>query len=96
MKSKILVIDDEAPIRKMLTFVFKEHGYHDVVAAHDFETAWAIISNTNFDVIFCDIMLGDKTGLDLLEKLKLNHITTPVVLITGKPNMDSAISALHS
>ena len=95
LKSKILVIDDEAPIRKMLTFVFKEYGYQDIVSAQDFDSAYALISKTDFDVIFCDIMLGTKTGLDLLEKLKENEITCPVVLITGQPNTDTAIMALR-
>ncbi|KPJ98728.1 MAG: Fis family transcriptional regulator [Nitrospira bacterium SG8_35_4] len=92
--SKILVVDDEESIRFTFESFLKDEGY-DVVTAKDYHEAVQKISETGFDLIFADIILGGKTGIDLLRKLKKENYTCPVVMITGYPNIDTATDAVR-
>ena len=94
MKAKILIIDDEEGIR----FTFKkflESENYDVVTASDFNEAIDCVSKTDFDLIFADIILRGKTGIDVLRKIKKMGITSPVIMITGYPNIDTASEAIR-
>jgi len=94
MSYKILVIDDEEIIR----FAFKNHlskeGYK-VIVAKDYPSALQAISDNNLDLIIADIILGSHTGIDILRKVKELKLTCPVVMITGEPNMTTALEALR-
>lgn len=91
---KILVIDDE----KSLRFTFKrfllEEGY-EVETAEDYESALDLLENNTFTLIFSDILLGGKTGLDLLKIIKKRDSLCPVVMITGYPNIETASEAVR-
>ena len=65
MKAKILVIDDEEGIRFTFSKFLSTQNY-EVTTAQDFNDAIACISESDFDVIFADIILGGKSGLDVL------------------------------
>lgn len=94
MKARILIVDDEEGIR----FTFKkflEVEDYEVVAANDFDEAVDCISNTDFDVIFADIILSGKTGIDVLREIKKRKINSPVVMITGYPNIETASEAIR-
>jgi len=94
MKSKILVIDDEENIR----FAFKTHlsdEGHEVQTAEDFASALEVISNTNLDVIIADIILGGRTGIDILQEVKNKGMNCPVIMITGEPNIKTAAEAVR-
>ncbi len=95
MKPSILIIDDEAFFLSMLTDIFMRNGYEDITAVQDCDSALSAISEKSFDVIFCDIILGEKTGIDFLQQINERGIITPVVLITGLPDMENAIAALR-
>ncbi len=94
MDTKILVIDDEEGI----TFTFKkflsDEGY-TVTTARDFDEALTSITGTDFDVIFTDIILKGKSGIDVLKEIKERDNRCPVVMITGYPNIETASDALR-
>jgi two-component system response regulator HydG len=92
--SKILVVDDEESIRFTFESFLADEG-HEVVTAKDYHEAIQKISETGFDLIFADIILGGKTGIDLLRKVKKEYPTCPVVMITGYPNIDTASDAIR-
>jgi two-component system response regulator HydG len=92
--SKVLVVDDEESIRFTFESFLADEGY-EVVTAKDYHEAIQKISETGFDLIFVDIILGGKTGMDLLRKLKKENYTCPVVMITGYPNIDTASDAVR-
>jgi len=92
--SRILVVDDEESIRFTFESFLTDEGY-EVVTAKDYHEAVQKISETGFDLIFADIILGGKTGIDLLRKLKKEKNTCPVVMITGYPNIDTASDAVR-
>ncbi|MDH4029120.1 MAG: sigma-54-dependent Fis family transcriptional regulator [Nitrospirota bacterium] len=94
MKAVILVVDDEESIRYTFENFLSEAG-HDVVTAAEFDEALAKIRERNFDLIYTDIILGGKSGLDLLHEVRNRNITCPVVVITGFPNIDTATDAVR-
>jgi DNA-binding NtrC family response regulator len=84
MTAKILIIDDEEGIRFTFSKFLSSQNY-DVVTAEDFDEAISCISETDFDVIFADIILGGKSGLDVLKEIKKRNLNCPVIMITGYP-----------
>lgn len=89
MQSRILVIDDEETI----CFAFKRHleneGYK-VQTANNYFQAIDIIKYNEVDVIIVDIILGDLSGINILEIVKKDKLNIPVVMITGQPSIETA------
>jgi PAS domain S-box-containing protein len=94
LSAKILVIDDEESIRHTFSAFLSKEGYQ-VVTARDYKTAMDLVSNTSFDLIISDIILGSFSGVDILREIKTLNINTPVVMITGEPNIDTAAASLR-
>jgi len=94
MKAKILIIDDEENIRFSLERFLSDAGY-EVATAEDYDAALAWINETDFDLIFSDIVLKGKTGVDILQAVKERNLQSPVVLFTGAPNIENASEAVR-
>jgi PAS domain S-box-containing protein len=94
MNENILVIDDEENIRFTFSKFLTDAGYA-VKTAQGFDQALAEMAEQIFDLIFADIVLGGKTGIDILRAVKQQKITCPVVLITGYPDIDTVADALR-
>ncbi|MBZ0157100.1 MAG: sigma 54-interacting transcriptional regulator [Alphaproteobacteria bacterium] len=94
MSAKILVIDDEESIRFTFESFLQEEG-HTVSTARDYEEALDRIAEGDFDLIFTDIILGGKTGVDILKEVKERNLNCPVVIITGYPSLDTATDAVR-
>ncbi|MEW5747129.1 MAG: sigma-54-dependent Fis family transcriptional regulator [Nitrospirota bacterium] len=94
MKPTILVIDDEESIRYTFESFLAEEGYN-VLAAESVDEAMGIISHTLFDVLFVDILMGGRSGIELLREVKERGMNCPVVMITGYPNIDTASEAVR-
>ncbi len=94
MKPKILVIDDEESIRYTFENFLLNEGY-EVATARDFTETLDRMDEKNFDIIFADIILGDKTGIDVLREVKKRNLHSPVIIITGYPNVDTAADAVR-
>jgi len=94
MGSKILVIDDEESIRYTFKSFLLDEGY-EVVTAWNYQEALSAIDTAELDLIFADILLEGKTGIDVLRETKERNLRCPVVMITGDPNIDSASEALR-
>lgn len=94
MSARILIIDDEEGIRFTFNKFLSAENY-EVATAKDFDEAVDHISKNNFDVIFADIILKGKTGMDVLREIKKRKINCPVIMITGYPNIDTASEAVR-
>ncbi|MBI4847882.1 MAG: sigma 54-interacting transcriptional regulator [Nitrospirae bacterium] len=94
MNEKILVIDDEESIRFTFESFLSDEGY-SVTTAKDYDEAISRITEEGFDVIFTDIILGDKSGLDILKEIRMKKINGPVIMITGYPNVETASAAVR-
>jgi len=94
MKTTILIVDDERSIRFTIKEFLLKEGY-EVFEAKDFEEALNTINSKYLDIILTDIVLGDKTGIDLLGKVSEKRINCPVILFTGYPNIETASEAVR-
>ncbi len=93
-EGKILVVDDEHSIRYTFQNFLQEEGYQ-ALAAENYDEAVRMISQDVFDLIYIDIILEGKSGIDLLKKVKEFAPDTEVILITGAPSVDTASDALR-
>ena len=82
MKQRILVVDDEEPIRELLSTYFVGHEYEVTTAATAPETVNSI-QETIPDLVILDIDLADADGLELLGTLKASHPKLPIIILTG-------------
>ncbi len=94
MNERILVIDDEESIRFTFESFLLEEGY-EVATAADYDQALEQIGEGGFDLVFADILLGGRSGIDLLRELRERQIDAPVVMVTGFPNIETASEAVR-
>lgn len=94
MKAKILVIDDEKSLRFTFQRFLSDEGY-EVDTAADYQEALQRIQQECYDAVFSDILLGDKTGIDVLRDIKQEIPLCPVIMVTGYPNIETASEALR-
>lgn len=90
---KILVIDDERPIRRTLIEIL-EFEKHKVDQAEDGEQGVEMAINNEYDVILCDIKMPKLDGLEVLEKLQKLKYEPAIVMISGHGTIDTAVDAL--
>jgi len=93
-RARILIVDDEAGIRQTLRSVLEDEGYL-VAAAADALSGRALMTSDEFDLVLLDIWLPDRDGLELLEELREGDFQTPVILISGHGNVDTAVKAMR-
>jgi two-component system, NtrC family, nitrogen regulation response regulator NtrX len=91
--SRILVIDDERAIRNTLKEILEYEKYQVELAENAIQAQEHIKAN-EFDIILCDIKMPDMDGLELLPILLTTHPDTPVVMISGHGNIDTAVEAI--
>ncbi|MFQ3357898.1 MAG: two-component system phosphate regulon response regulator PhoB [Porticoccaceae bacterium] len=96
-KHTILLVDDEAAIRTMLSVALEAAGYN-VLQAENAQTAHAIIIDSAPDLVLLDWMMPGTTGLELLRRLKRDELTakTPIIMLTAKAEEDSKITGLDA
>ena len=91
----LLIIDDEASLRDFLTIVFEEEGWH-VESAASLADGRAAIQRTEPDVVLCDLMLPDGSGIDLIRDVKAASPSIAFVMITAHTSTRSAVEALKA
>ena len=94
ISAKILVVDDDDFIRLTFDAVLTNEGYK-IFTAKNVATAIDIIKKTDIDLIYADIMLEEETGLDILRIINEKHLSSPVIMITGQPEIETATQALR-
>ncbi|MEJ2282982.1 MAG: sigma 54-interacting transcriptional regulator [Desulfobacterales bacterium] len=94
MPPNILVVDDEESIRYTFDAFLSEEGY-TVFSAADCEEGIALLREKDFDLVFADIILPGKTGIDLLKAAREIVPSVPVIIITGAPSVDTASESLR-
>ncbi len=92
--ARFLVVDDEENLRYSLRLFLQGDG-HEVSEAAGFDQAVVQLSKNTYDVIFADILLAGKSGLELLKHCKQRKLTGPVVMITGEPSVKTAAEAVR-
>ncbi len=93
--AKILVVDDEPSMREFLVILLHKNGYGAHAAASGAE-ALTLLRQRHFDLIVSDIRMPDLSGLDLLENVKQQDLSIPVVLITAYASPEDAVLAMKN
>lgn len=91
--AKILIIDDEPSIRNILRDILEMEEY-TVEEAKDGIDALSKIKKTKFDAAICDIKMPKMDGMELLERINILSPDTPVIMISGHGNIETAVEAV--
>ncbi|HOS16690.1 MAG TPA: sigma-54 dependent transcriptional regulator [Bacteroidales bacterium] len=89
---KILIIDDEAPIRHALRDILEYENY-TIIEAENAMEALSILQKEKFDTIISDIKMPNMDGIELLSKIQ-EICETPVIMITGHGDIDTAVETI--
>lgn len=96
MVRRILVVEDEAPIREMLCFVLEQNGYQ-AIEAEDYDSALEKMSEPYPELILMDWMLPGGSGINLIKHLKRDELTRqiPVVMLTARGEEEDKVRGLE-
>src|SRR2546428_10632325 len=95
MQVDLLIVDDEVSLRDLLSTVFEEDGCR-VETAATLADGRAALQKNEPDLVLCDIMLPDGSGLDLLREAKAQNPLIAVIMITAHTSTKSAVEALKA
>jgi len=90
----ILIVDDDLSMRELLELMLKREGYR-VTLAENGRKAIEKIKKTHFDLLLCDIRLGDITGLEVLRETKKRASETVVIMISAYASAETAVEAMN-
>lgn len=94
--SKILIIEDEAPIRRVLTKILsEENDTYLVQEAEDGLQGIELVKIEDFDLILCDIKMPKMDGVEVLEAIKKIKPEIPMVMISGHGDLETAIQTMR-
>ncbi|MDB4198737.1 sigma-54 dependent transcriptional regulator [Polaribacter sp.] len=94
--SKILIIEDEAVIRRVLSkIISEENESYDVEQAEDGLLGIEMIMNNDYDLVLCDIKMPKMDGVEVLEKAKKIKPEIPIVMISGHGDLDTAVNTMR-
>jgi two-component system cell cycle sensor histidine kinase/response regulator CckA len=94
---KILIVEDEEPVRNLIAKVLQENGY-SVAEAASVQGAFDIFEQEKgkFHLILTDVVLPDQTGLDLIDRLHLNRSKLKILLMSGYTDQKSQWPTIQS
>ena len=93
--AKILIIDDNRTMRKLLTEMVEEMG-HEAKGGCNLGEAIKIVASEPFDIVFLDVFMPDGNGLQLLPKIKKMPSSPEIIIITGAGDADGAELAINN
>jgi DNA-binding NtrC family response regulator len=91
-KAHLLLVDDDPNTLASLSRAFRLAG-HEAAVCDNAGRAMELLRTESFDLIFSDVVMPGKSGIELLEDLKKAGITTPIILISGQANVEMAVRA---
>ena len=94
---KILVVDDNAHMRKLVTTILQAFGVVQIQEADSGQRAWNVLREFNPDVLVLDWVMENMSGLELVQMLRTNPQTpnpfVPVIMLTGHTSLDHVMQA---
>jgi len=94
--SRILIIEDEASIRRVLVKILtEENAKYQVFEAEDGLIGTEMIKKEDFDLVLCDIKMPKMDGVEVLEAVKKIKPEIPMVMISGHGDLDTAVNTMH-
>jgi putative nucleotidyltransferase with HDIG domain len=96
MPDRILVVDDEEPIREIVASMLGAAGYHCQQAGSGMEALAVLNSGEVFELMLSDLMMADLDGIGLLERTKEKYPDMPVVMVTAVHDISVALAAIRN
>ena len=94
--SKILLIEDEAAIRRVLSKIIKEeNSSYQVKEAEDGLTGYEILQKEDFDLVLCDIKMPKMDGVEVLSKIQKIKPEIPFIMISGHGELETAVETMR-
>jgi DNA-binding NtrC family response regulator len=94
--SKILIIEDEAAIRRVLTkIILKENKLYQVDEAEDGQMGFMMIEKKDYDLVLCDIKMPKMDGVEVLEKALKIKPDIPFIMISGHGDLETAVETMR-
>src|SRR5512138_1740770 len=93
---RILVVDDEEPIREIVCSMLQASGYSPRAAASGLEALAVLGSGEQFDLMLSDLMMAELDGIGLLERTKEKFPDMPVVMVTAVHDISVALAAIRN
>ena len=94
--SKILIIEDEASIRRVLVKILtEENAQYQVFEAEDGLIGIEMIKNEDFDLVLCDIKMPKMDGVEVLQAVKKIKPEIPMVMISGHGDLETAVNTMR-
>ncbi len=91
--SRILVVEDDSAVRKSIALCFRDGG-HDVIEAQDGAEAIERLQSEIFDLVLTDSKMPRQSGHDVLRFAKMVNESTPVIMMTAYPTVETAVEAM--
>lgn len=91
--AKILIVDDEVPIRRTLREILEFEQY-EVEEAADGQEGVSKVQNQKYDVVIMDIKMPKMDGIEALERIMMISPETPVIMVSGHGTIDTAVEAV--
>jgi DNA-binding response OmpR family regulator len=82
LRQRILVVDDDADIRRMNADILECYGYA-VETAEDGAAAWNALQKSAYDLVITDYNMPKVSGVELIKKMHAGQVTVPVIMLTG-------------
>jgi len=93
-KPRILVIDDELSMLELLEIILTKEGYQ-VTCADSGKKAISLLQKTSYDLLLCDIKLGDINGIEVLKLAKAKKPESVVIMISAYSSAENAVEAMN-
>lgn len=91
--AKILLLDDEEPIRRVISLHLGKQG-HEVVTGEDGQAGLDALGRERFDLILTDLRMPRVSGIELLESMRVENSLIPVIVLTAYATVESAVEAM--
>ena len=92
---RILIIEDEEPIRRVLVRILTEEDrQYEITEAIDGKKGLNLLEKQTFDLVLCDIKMPNMDGIEVLQKANSKKISTPFIMLTGHGNVETAVDAM--
>lgn len=92
---KLLIVDDEPDMLKLLSMIIKEKTRHTVTTTNNPLEALELLKSESFDLVIADLKMPGIDGLELLDAIKKHDKHIPVILITAYGTLETATDAMH-
>ena len=95
-RKRILVVDDYAPTRKLIKEALGQTRNYEISEAENGLAALQLFKNSRYDMVISDVMMPGMGGMELLKELRELNAAIPVIMITSRPAMELAVSAMKN